>query len=98
MPEVSADLNGTARKNAFTILQRLSSVGQSRVPESVGVSESTISRWKDGEIDRLGLTLAVLGLRVVPQDARVVDPAKLAVLMALAEDGLSTLKQSLGAE
>lgn len=40
----------------------------------------------------------MLGLRVVPQDARVVDPAKLAVLMALAEDGLSTLKQSLGAE
>lgn len=93
---LSADTIARSRKTAATILQRLSSVGQAALADALGVSESTISRWKDGDIEKTAITLTVLGLRVVRDDEQTVDPDKLRALVALAEDGFVALKTSLG--
>lgn len=93
---LSADTLARSRKTAATILQRLSSVGQAALADALGVSESTISRWKDGDIEKTAITLTVLGLRVVRDDEQTVDPDKLRALVALAEDGFAALKANLG--
>lgn len=95
---VSPDALARSRKNASLILQRLASLGQAAVADSLGVSESTVSRWKDGDIEKTALTLAVLGLRVVREDEATVDPRKLAALVALAEDGFAALRDSIAGD
>lgn len=62
------------------------------------MSESTISRWKDGDIDKTGLTLAVLGLKVVPSDESTIDPRRFAALVALAEEGFAALREEVKGE
>ncbi len=96
--ELSAEVSARARKNATLILQRLASVGQAALAEALGVSESTISRWKDGDLEKIALTLAVLGIKIVPLDYRCVDPRKLDALLALAEDGFDALRKEINNE
>lgn len=69
-PALSQDPGARAREIESLILRRLSSVGQRQVAEAVGISESTVSRWKEGEIERWSKVLALLGLQVVPDEAR----------------------------
>lgn len=59
-----------AREIESLILRRLSSVGQRQVAEAIGLSESTVSRWKEGEIERWSKVLVLLGLQVVPDDVK----------------------------
>ena len=95
MAALSPEAAARSRKNAALMLQRLASLGQTAVADALGVSESTVSRWKDGDIEKTAITLAVLGLRVVRDDERTVDPRKLAALVALAADGFEALRASL---
>ena len=87
MAEVSPAIAERARKNTSAILRGLASVGQVRVAEHLNLSESTVSRMKDGELDRLGALLAACGLKVVPQDAQTVDQELLRSLSILAARG-----------
>jgi len=70
MAALSEDQLGRSRKIAALILQRLSSVGQVQLAEALGSSEASISRWKTDQIEQCAKALAVLGLKVVPADAR----------------------------
>ena len=82
MSTVSVPLSDNARKISRLILQRLASVGQARVAVSCGVSESTVSRWKD-EIDRVAVMLDALGCTLVDIDSRMVSAADLSTLLRL---------------
>lgn len=44
--------------------------------EVSGISESRLSRMKDGGLEELCVALAAAGLKVVPADARVVTEAE----------------------
>lgn len=55
-----------ARKNEKVILSALAEVSQLIAANSMGVSESTVSRMKSGDIEQAGKLLAALGLKVVP--------------------------------
>ena len=92
MTQVSQEVSALARENASVILRRLASIGQTAVAEAVGVSESTVSRWKDGEIDRLSVMLAFLGLRLVGATDQHVPPERLRALLELAGDGIAAMK------
>lgn len=91
---VSADLDARSRKIAAQILQSLASAGQAPVAAAIGASESTVSRMKsEGEIERLALLLAACGLKVVPADWRVFDPADVAVLLHGAKRWLAAMHE-----
>lgn len=75
----------TARKNEQLVLQSLARVGQVRVAEAMGVSESTVSRYKNGELAQLAGFIAALGLKVVPTEYRCMDPEKNKALLTLAK-------------
>lgn len=92
MPQLSAEQLGTTRKNASGILRALASVGQVRVAEALGVSESTVSRWKDKEIDEMSQFLSVLGLKAVPASYKCYDPRSVDALLTLAKERMAQLE------
>jgi hypothetical protein len=81
----------SARKIESSLLQRLSSVGQVTVAKSMDVSESTISRLKDGQIAVVSQLLAALGLKLVPADFKVVDPARAQAMYTLYEAAINRM-------
>ena len=96
MSALSTEQQGTARKITSLVLQRLASVGQSKVALTLEVSESTVSRWKDGDIEKMAQTLAVLGLKVVPVTSRCFEPTYIEALKMLARQALDSAEdQSL---
>lgn len=91
MTEVSPSMRESARKIESSLLQRLSSVGQVTVARSMDVSESTISRLKDGQIAVVSQLLAALGLKLVPADFKVVDPARAQAMYTLYEAAINRM-------
>ncbi len=94
--QLSPDLDTRARDFEALLLSRLLSVGQRAVADAIGVSESTVSRWKEGEIERWCKVLAHLGLQLVPEQAVVVNADYLRSLETLAELGLRAEKKRPG--
>lgn len=70
-----------ARKNETLLLQRLASVGQTQLAAAIGVSESTVSRFKDGEFAKIAKLLAALGVKCVSSEYRCVDPKTMDTLL-----------------
>lgn len=81
MPESSPDPLARARKFQSQILQRLAGM-QAQVAAALGLSESTISRDKEG-FERLCAILAHLGFKVVDQTKVCVPPGEIAFLRQL---------------
>lgn len=96
MDAAYGDLDGRARKNSAAILRGLARVGQSTVSKALGVSESTVSRWKDEEIERIGRMLAACGLKAVSTEMRCYPPEEVNALFVLARgrlDGIASRGQ-----
>lgn len=91
MPASSAPPSERARKNTALILQRLSSVGQARLAEGLGVSEASISRWKSEQAAQCANALAMLGLKVVPEEMRCFDSKKIGAILELAKHHLAEM-------
>ncbi|HBP0623976.1 TPA: transcriptional regulator [Pseudomonas aeruginosa] len=85
-----------AREFESLVLNRLLSVGQKTVADAIGVSESTVSRWKEGEIERWCKVLALLELQVVPMSAQCHPFEYIQALKTLAELGLQAEKKRPG--
>lgn len=81
-----------AQKNHTTILRHLASTGQVRVAEILGLNESTVSRWKDGELEKIGKMLAALGLRVVDMNMRCYPADKLQAIFTLAKAHMDSMQ------
>lgn len=94
--QLSPDMDTRAREFESLFLQRLVSVGQKTVADAIGVSESTVSRWKEGEIERWCKVIAHLGLQLVPESAVLVNGDYLRSLETLAELGLRAEKKRPG--
>lgn len=68
---VSPEIYAQSRKNHANILRALARVKQTEVATSLGVNDSTITRWKDeGSLERTAKMLAVLGFKLVPAEAK----------------------------
>jgi UDP-N-acetylenolpyruvoylglucosamine reductase len=80
-----------ARKNASAVLQALARHSQTRIAEQIGVNDSAISRFKDGDVERAAQILAACGLKVVPIDAVLYDRDKVSALLTLARDHLQLM-------
>jgi transcriptional regulator with XRE-family HTH domain len=84
MAALSLQPDERARKNLALILQALATAGQAELAKILEVSESTLSRMKDGDIPQMAKLLAHCGLKVVPNEYRCEDPAYLAAIELLA--------------
>lgn len=91
MAPLSAAVAETARKNERAVLHALARISQTRVAESMGVSDSTITRLKDGGIEQAALLLAACGLKVVPTGMRCFREDKVHALLTLARDHLAQM-------
>jgi hypothetical protein len=91
MTEVSTSQRESVRKIESSVLQRLSTVGQVTVAKAMDVSESTVSRLKDGQITVVSQLLAALGLKLAPADFKVVDPARAQAMYTLYEAAMSRM-------
>lgn len=88
--QLNAERDARAREFESLVLNRLLSVGQRTVADAIGVSESTVSRWKEGEIERWCKVLALLELQVVHPSEYI------QALKTLAELGLQAEKKRPG--
>ena len=59
-----------SRKNYAVLMQRLASIGNGPVALAVGCDEATISRMKPEQFERFAQILAVLDLKIVPNEMR----------------------------
>jgi transcriptional regulator with XRE-family HTH domain len=82
---------GRARKNGAAVLHAFGRVGQVAVAEALGISESTVSRLKNSELEQWASLLAALGLKVVPVEMRCFNPEKIGAILTLAKDNLANI-------
>lgn len=93
MSALSPELEERARKNRAMIFAGLSSAGQAEVARALQISESTVSKMKGDEIEKVSQLLAVVGLKVVPIAYRCVEPKKMEALLTLAGVELDRLRE-----
>lgn len=97
---LSPERDDIAREIETLILQRVARVSQKRLSlelkPAFDFSESTISRWNDGEYQKWAAALSILGLRVVPQTAVVVTAEYLSALETMARIGLKAERKRPG--
>lgn len=72
MKQVSTKVDERARKIESLILQRLSEKTQTAIALELDVSESTISRFKNNDLNDVSKIISALGLKVVDETDRVV--------------------------
>lgn len=89
----SAQKQERARKALSLCLQRLASVGQRQVAEELKCHESTVSRLKDGELERFCQIVGLLGLKIVPAEYRCARPELIEAALVFAKEGLSQISQ-----
>ena len=70
------------------ILRRLQRHGQKPIADEIGMDESTLSRWKTGQIEQFCKLLAALGLQLAPPEAVLVRRDYLFSMETLAEIGM----------
>lgn len=85
-----------SRKNERTILQHLARHGQNVVAEKMGISESKVSRFKNGELAEMAGFLAAIGLKVVPEEVKCFEPKKIDAILELAKAHLNQIECSSG--
>ncbi len=84
MAELSIASDGKARESLAFIFQSLAAKGQGAVAQLMGISDSSMSRWKSDEIPVMAKFIAGLDLKIVPDAFVCVDPEYLRSLRTLA--------------
>lgn len=77
-------------------MQHLLQVGQNVVAERMGVSESKVSRFKNGELAEMAGFLAAIGLKVVPETVKCFEPTKIEAILTLAKAHLAGIEGHAG--
>ncbi|WP_310625781.1 CII family transcriptional regulator [Limnohabitans sp.] len=92
MTESSHSISERSRKNERAVLHALAEAGQSEIAKRMDVSESTVSRMKDGQIAAVSSLLAACGLKVVPEQFKCIDPAKAQAMVTLYEAAMARIE------
>lgn len=95
MNEVSAAVIEMSRKNERAILHSLADTGQARVSTLLGLSESTVSRMKDGQIHAICQLISACGLKIVPAKYKCLDPIKAQAMVTLYEAALARISNPI---
>lgn len=84
--------------NHSEMLRAVAATSQVRVAELVGVSEATVSRFKDkdGELEKMAAFAAACGVRFVRSDVKHVEAEHLRALAVLAARAIKQDAQASG--
>jgi hypothetical protein len=83
-----------ARKATSVILRAMQDPGrQVAIATAMGVSESTVSRMKNDQLEQFCLLLAHAGLKVVPIEMQCFPADKVQALLTLARDHLAAIER-----
>lgn len=93
MATVDADTHAAARRIEAAILQSLARVGLEPVAVACGVDATTVGRWREKEIPRLAMMLAMADMKAVPKAMRCYRPETIDALHALAQERLNTIRR-----
>lgn len=86
MSTSSQTKTATSRQIESLLLNALAEAGQSHVAASIGVDESTISKWKGSDyFAQISRVLSALGMKVIPTDERTVVLKKGDMVMSRSE-------------
>ena len=95
MGSVSPNPSERARKAYCAVLQRLQEPGtQVALASDIGVSESTISRFKNEQLETFCSVIAHLGLKVVPVEMQCFPADRIQALLTLSKAHLETISQA----
>lgn len=87
--ELVADvIRSAAQRNHSELLRALSELSQKRAAELIGVSEATLSTWKNEHLERAAALMAACGLTLRPITERTLPEDHLAALETLARIAL----------
>lgn len=79
---LSAEQIARARKNLSEILRCAAIEGQEKLGAAIGKDSTTVSKmFSDGRIEQFATLLAAMGLKVVSEKYRCIDPDTLAALL-----------------
>ena len=84
-----------ARKNEALILQGVQTCGLKSIAKAVRRDESTVSRWKDTELERFARLLAACDLKVVPASFKCAKPEIIEALETLDRASMNDRSRSL---
>lgn len=93
-PALSSAVAERARKAHSLALQRLASVGQIRVAEQLGMTETMVSRCVNTDLERAIQVLIAAGLKIVPLELRCYPEAKINALFVLAKGSLEDMESA----
>lgn len=83
-----------ARKACSTVLRAMQEPGrQGAIAAAMGVSESTVSRLKNDQLEQFCLLLAHAGLKVVPVEMQCFPADKVQALLTLARAHLAAVER-----
>ncbi len=92
MAEVSQAIDSSARKSLTTLLNAVEKVGQTAIAEGCGVDSSTITGDKAKYWPRFTKTIAIAGLKLVPQESKCYAPEVIEPLLTLAKQRMAQLE------
>lgn len=95
MAEVCPAVDSSARKSLTAILNAVERVGQNTIAEGCGVDPSTITGDKAKYWPRFAKTLAISGLKVVPDNHKCYSPEYIEHLHYFAKLGMDDAKPAL---
>lgn len=94
MAASSTSVHERARKTQVTILRALQEPGrQVALATSMGISESTVSRLKNDQLEQFSELLAHLGLKVVNQEMQCFPPDQIQALLTLSKVHLASIER-----
>lgn len=94
MSASSSTVQERARKTQVTILRALQEPGrQVALATSMGISESTVSRMKNDQLEQFSELLAHLGLKVVNQEMQCFPPDQIQALLTLSKVHLASIER-----
>lgn len=92
MSDINPALRGNTKRAQSAILRGMAGVTQKRVAELVGISESVLSEWKSGQLERCAAIVAACGLRLVPCTDKTFSDEYIAALRTLSAIALDSSK------
>lgn len=95
MSEASSNIIDRSRKNERVVLNALAELGQANIADAINMSESTVSRLKDGQITVLASVLAACDLKIVPAKYKCLDPDKAQAMVTLYEAAMERIPNAV---
>lgn len=89
--KLSLEQQESARKSLQIILQALAGTTLGPVADAIGVDESTISRMRSERFPQFVEVLTVIGLKLVPADAKLYDEEDIRALLHLSRRSLESV-------